>query len=431
MLMSNGNIFLGTARGKLGDIVLARRKGKQIQRTKVTPSNPKSEAQCRQRMCFASLTVAAQRLDTIVNHSFEGITYGADSRNHFIKINMPMARAAANWDGQTEIDYNDFLIKGAKTLPLLNFKVSEGSLYFPAYSFVNGQTYLGVQYKQNKSVTFPTVAITSQQDYENVLATIGVKPGQQLTIIAVVTDNNTIADFPPTGAYNVQRHVEFARVVFLNEWPGASEPLVARKLNPAFYNVERSKDWIGNVDIALEPSGTDVDVTLAVPDTLTPAAAALILSDRSTTQWRRSTAFLVSDYDFTADADAVWQSYSEQAAELVSDYYLNQADNSTTSGGKKILLADVLECNVVEPGVRINGTSNAKGAALLVKATVNLSSSSTQTEHLEGTANAVVESNGTWTAGIKPLYDSPDVLSFTVDVYYNGRRVASKTLPRS
>ena len=203
MLMSNGNIFLGTARGKLGDIVLARRKGKQIQRTKVTPANPKSEAQCRQRMCFASLTVAAQRLDLIVNHSFEGIPYGADSRNHFVKINMPMARAAANWDGQTEIQYNDFLIKGAKTLPLLNFKVSEGSLYFPSCSFLNGQTFMGVTYAQNKAVTFPTSGITSQQDYENVLATIGVAPSPtsrpRVRTTCSVTSNSPVSSSSMSG----------------------------------------------------------------------------------------------------------------------------------------------------------------------------------------------------------------------------------------
>ena len=209
--------------------------------------------------------------------------------------------------------------------------------------------------------------------------------------------------------------------------------MISRKLNPAFYNVQRSKDWIGNVDIAFDPSADDVNVSLDIPDTLTPQAAALILSDRSTTQWRRSTAFLVSDYDFTASADDVWQSYSDQAAQLVSNWYLNQADNNTAESGNPTVTAEIRNASFESETdtLEVEGRSNTPGASLAIKVSYNLSAGTEDAGlYLPVWANAVVANNGNYGADITNIYADAPVLSWTTEVYFNGKLLASMVTPK-
>lgn len=90
--MSKGNMLLGNASGKVGDLVFARRKGEQITRVKVDPANPQTLNQQLQRMSFATATQLAAKLRHIVDHSFEGIQEGQDSVNYFVKEAVKVAK---------------------------------------------------------------------------------------------------------------------------------------------------------------------------------------------------------------------------------------------------------------------------------------------------------------------------------------------------
>lgn len=82
--MAKGNLFLGTARNKIGDVVLMRRNGEQVSRVRVRQiANPRTDAQTLSRLALNSATKTAQQLRGIVDHSFQGIKYGQTSVNHF------------------------------------------------------------------------------------------------------------------------------------------------------------------------------------------------------------------------------------------------------------------------------------------------------------------------------------------------------------
>lgn len=92
--MSKGNMLLGMARGKVGDLVFTRRNGEQITRPRVrVVNNPKTEGQQIQRMIFASCIWAYQKLKSVCDHSFEGVKYGADSQAKFMSENLKELRA--------------------------------------------------------------------------------------------------------------------------------------------------------------------------------------------------------------------------------------------------------------------------------------------------------------------------------------------------
>lgn len=87
-------MLLGMARGKVGDLVFTRRNGEQITRPRVrVVNNPKTEGQQIQRMIFASVIWAYQKMKSVCDHSFEGVKYGADSQAKFMSENLKALRA--------------------------------------------------------------------------------------------------------------------------------------------------------------------------------------------------------------------------------------------------------------------------------------------------------------------------------------------------
>ena len=121
-------MFLGQAKGKVGSIVFSRAFGKQISRTKPSSvKNPKTRAQNAQRAILATVAKAASIMTPIVDHSFAGVAYGAESVRHFRKINLNQLRALYMDGDQT--GYN-LTPKGGAVVPN-SYIVSQGNL--PAF----------------------------------------------------------------------------------------------------------------------------------------------------------------------------------------------------------------------------------------------------------------------------------------------------------
>lgn len=97
--MAKGNLFLGTGRGKVGDVVFYRKNGEQITRVRNrSVKNPDTEAQQIQRAVLASVSKAYQAGSAIFDHSFEGCSTGAECQNRFQKLNIDWLRSAITAD---------------------------------------------------------------------------------------------------------------------------------------------------------------------------------------------------------------------------------------------------------------------------------------------------------------------------------------------
>lgn len=335
--MAKGNLFLGTARGRVGSVVFRRRNGQQITSVRTSPSNPKSEAQCKQRMVFATSVSAAARLRTIVDHSFEGIRYGQDSVNYFTKLNTKMLRAGMNYDGESEMpDHNNYLVKGAKGLARMPFQISRGQLSFPQYQWATSfdadspDTEIGAELI---GVAFETLrySIPNAGVYANILGQLGLQPGEQLTLVAGLTDNNIDAEYAPTGAVNYATFVEYARIIFKRaEDIDFSEPFAlidaeTGQFNSIVVNFEKSSNWVDKVLVEKATSGNAV--IAPATNGLDVVMVALIRSARSASGWLRSSAKFVLSTESDALAWQVWPSYGQQESEGTSRRYLNQPYN--------------------------------------------------------------------------------------------------------
>lgn len=87
--MSKGNMLLGYARGKMGDIVFARVKGQQIQRPRNRqPNNPRSSQQMYQRSLFAcAVSFFSKGRQALFQYAFESKKSTESDYNAFIRLN--------------------------------------------------------------------------------------------------------------------------------------------------------------------------------------------------------------------------------------------------------------------------------------------------------------------------------------------------------
>lgn len=91
--MSKGNMLLGYARGKVGSLVFARRKGEQIARARNTnPSNPRTPLQVFQRMkMYAPVAFYKASIATQFKYAFEDQRANETSFNAFMRHNIGVA----------------------------------------------------------------------------------------------------------------------------------------------------------------------------------------------------------------------------------------------------------------------------------------------------------------------------------------------------
>lgn len=325
-----GSMLMGTQRNKLGNMVYYRRRGQEIARAKVTPANPRSERQARQRMNFATLQHAKSRLAEIVNHSFQGVAYGDISLNHFTKLNVPLlTNAAANPSENAAY----FIPKGVKGLAPNEYIVSDGSLAaLPLKTNGNGVELVGSDY---------TAALAGPDDYVAQLASMGFQPGDQLTAMCIVNTGSIIATTPAGDSiFDMQmivKRIVFKTIAEISDWTGITSLWAATSdtgrynVNPALLVADKSDVILFGTSEPGQASGT-VAVTfakevLAYGSSANLAASVVIRSSLVNGQWLRSPQKLLlnDDGESRPSVADVLSTYMNVQTDPESQWYLNQS----------------------------------------------------------------------------------------------------------
>ena len=190
--MSKNNMLLGYARGKVGDLVFARRLGQQTTRAyNSNPRDAKTRSQVTQRVKIANVIAMYRALKNICNHSFEGLSVGQSSYNAFVKANLT--------GNQVSLTKEAASLGACIVAPYL---ISRGSL---ASIIVEGT---GADAVTNISVGDLTISGTTTigQFAKAVVANnAGIEHGDQLTYVSCVqqTDANTGNPVVVCGIYEV------------------------------------------------------------------------------------------------------------------------------------------------------------------------------------------------------------------------------------
>lgn len=320
--MSKGNIFLGFARGSVGDTVFTRVNGIQVTRARNhTPKNPRTPRQGVQRSILKTISQAYSALSLICDHSFEGYATGTPNQSRFAKINIDMLRTRVLEnvnlsDDQSILDatitnYSPALIAN----PVINeYCVSEGSLPQLDYKFVSKTMQLGLGSAQ----------LGPSFTYQQLANAINAERGDQLTFMYVYGDDSAAAAAGQIVGFEVSRVIlEPANGNMTTVFLSANAVNSPNEANSGRLWFDQSETGF------LEFAPTSAEAGNAEGSRII-VAAAVILSRRYAGNWRRSTQSLILR-DVTENSLQAWTlgdaATSFLAPESGSSLYLNQAEN--------------------------------------------------------------------------------------------------------
>lgn len=316
--MSKGNLFLGQARGKVGDVVFTRVDGEQVARSRNrAPKNPQTPLQMAQRVIQGTVAKAYSMMSGIVDHSFQGRQQGTMNQSRFTELNVAMLRglvsdALASGDAE-DILYSTVCNFNAKgdSLPVINsWKVSEGSL--------PGTTPIA----STGGFAIPLGSIAGEAPtYQEVIDALHANRGDQVTLVVCASDTRAQTD--DAGAMTAFR---YARIILEPSSGDLSAPFIAG----GAVNLPNEKNE-GNIALTWR-TGVGVEFIVegvtSASDQYGLGGAAIILSRLEGSVWQRSTAQIVMSTSggFDLEAKQFGDAVRSYMTEANSSLYLNQAN---------------------------------------------------------------------------------------------------------
>lgn len=173
--MAKSNSFFGLRRGSTKTLTFSVLDGQQITKDRVTEvKNPRTEMQMSQRCKLKTIALAYSAMKAIVDHSFEGTTYGAKSMRHFASINYPLVNASS----KAKSPVFGFACYGVSDPLIGQYVISQGSLSKPLVSNT----------KLTATLNGFSIAITSKKTSADLAAALGINLGELYTVCSMVQD---------------------------------------------------------------------------------------------------------------------------------------------------------------------------------------------------------------------------------------------------
>ena len=309
--MSKGNMLLGYARGKVGDLVFSRSNGKQITRARASQvRNPQTESQMIQRIILNTVAQAYSKFINITDHSFEGVNGAQKSMSYFMRRNMDNLRTRLQNDIADGYDLGSiyaFTPVGSNEYSANEYIMSKGTLPEIAAGFATGNV-----------AKFALSANT----YQAVLDDYGLQRGDQLTLI--VTQGTTGAN---TSFY-------FARIILDPTNPdGTPASLDSAFIGSNVVNLPnpRNEGTFNTLEFA---NGVGVKYNFSAQ--VVSGACVIVSRKNADGSWLRSNATLAQNMS----AVAGWQKSMQECLDLfqsggidtLNSRYLNNAGSGRLAG---------------------------------------------------------------------------------------------------
>lgn len=293
--MSKGNLFMGNASGKLADVVLYRNAGEQVARLRVrNPKNPRSEQQLIQRVIQSTASKAYSVLQPICNHAFEGKQSRTDNQSEFMKLNVARDRyrvsvAPMGWRELSNFNSRDLVEPLAN-----NYIVAAGSL--PEMQF----TYDGQDF-----IIGAGSGLAAGDTYQQVCNKLGLKRGDQITIVAAHVDENAVMANLDTARIILEPNDGDMSTVFLGTKGEINKPN------------EKNE---GNFTVGIDEG------TMAISLAKYGGVGTIIISRYANGKWLRSTARMLVSKNI-ANAPTLGAAVDSWKTAVSSNKYLNQAES--------------------------------------------------------------------------------------------------------
>lgn len=332
--MGKNNLLIGTARGKLGDVVFYRTGGEQRFRARVKPMNPRTDAQLFQR-CIVSTAVKAYAMFVdICDHAFQG--YNGKLKNHqrYMRLNIKYLREMAlaqsivwNPFRLGENRYGNWAIKDDTQVPLNEYILSEGDL--PQIDTV---------WKTPGAKSLPSLELDVAGDdvdtriknitYQWFCDKYGLEAGTQITFVLVTADKN----------YNI-KNVKKYRLILMPSDGDMNSQLFNVKTggSPSIVEVNKpNKENRGDLNFVMKTQSEqlmylswaeNVDAVGAGGEA---EAGCVIVSNFNNNEWRRSSTQLSLAKGNVTVGTNILQAMESYEMAQTSSLYLNQSNTGRT-----------------------------------------------------------------------------------------------------
>lgn len=296
--MAKSKSFFGLRRGSTKSLTFSVLNGQQVTKDRVYGGkNPRSLAQMVQRMCLATSSAAYSQMKQIVDHSFEGISYGANTMAEFIKVNTKLIKNNYELAGEN-FAYNPYGDRGLKVGAYQMAKGTATPISASVFNAAKGNGNLAVTILNGGAESVTANAI---------MASLGIAVGELATYCFMYAKAGSADDW----AFG------FIRITALQ-----AGDVTLTSANIGQYLLIESNLNISSVEIA----STTVVVTVSTPNdegVITTIAQCAIHSLKSANGWLRSNAVMTAD----AETDIVPSAADALATYPIGEsYVLNGGD---------------------------------------------------------------------------------------------------------
>lgn len=265
----------GSFSGSVGKVTFRKGlKGKIIASQKAeSVSNPRTHAQQEQRMFMKTAVTAYSAMKEICNHSFEGVPFGQKSMAKFIELNVEQ-------------------IRNYSTLQISGFTSRKNGSVAPQHYIVSKGSLRSITLEQNTDKTLalkvgntkPTLTIT--QTWKPFSKIFGLKPGDQLEIIALLNDDEKIESWDEEFQPNI--YFSYSRYVFAKNLQDDTKITTSSGIE---FNEDLFSEKIEQ-NITLTPDEQENNNYILTTSSYIWCAA-VIVSRKQGNKWLRSTAEMI------------------------------------------------------------------------------------------------------------------------------------------
>ena len=321
--MAKGNLILGTAYNKLGDIVLMRKDGWQQSRVRVRKiSNPKTMPQAVNRALLGTIGTAYSYMKAILDHSFQGLSKPVQNQRKFQALAQSIARATGSLNIPSTDEGFNFNFKGEKLLRPNPWPLSRGTMTGVDIEGLIGDNnrLAGFAFSDN----YVESEILSECTYSELCEVLGVELGTQLTF-CIINDDTFVGTPSGSNVPLAYGNFHFARVILAPDNGDGDEAAIIASGDGYHFASPNSKNQ-GDVFFKMRTIGGSTRLAIVVNGKEYPIAAGVIVSNYNGKWLRSNTDMIVADgYESSNTISEVYGSYMASEASSYSGQYLNQA----------------------------------------------------------------------------------------------------------
>lgn len=328
--MAKSKSFFGLRTGSTKSLTFQVYRGQQVTKDRVTRiSNPRSEAQMKQRAIVPIVAASRAALKGLVNHSFEGVPYGDQSLKMFSSLNLKagvLNVASYSPNGYSNPGFANLIVSRGTINE--DFDVQGGRYSANASYTCSAEGMVHKAYKAGDPAAdlLHEIAAWAAGTDVNIC-----KPGTQLTFLTLIQDGALDEPKAALSTFGINRILFSGDNTLNTQLEDVNGPWKIKEAvvqNGGEFTLTNSQsDEIhvhldhGELDFTVTPAGSKNVVGMAV-----------IVSKLVNNQWKRSNARieLVTDPD-PIYTYAQWRATYEKSG--ASAKYLNQGDEGTGING--------------------------------------------------------------------------------------------------